>query len=112
MDNVREYTDQEFRDWLVTVDPNEHYNYVHNQKCAYAQFLKAQGVKEYSVLGWTWYTPSQWKDGEELIHYDIPEASCLAVQTGGGGKVPEELRGSTFGLVLKRLDYLMNQNTL
>ena len=79
----------DFREWLLTKNPKEKFNYTSNSNCCFAQYLKNKGYCSNPAVGGT-----NWFDFRNSHKkFPIPDKIRDAL-----------LRGRTFGSVLKILN--------
>ena len=68
--NNKQAVIKDFRQWLTTKNPDEEYDYVSNDNCAFAKYLKARGQDNPAVAGWSWGHVD--KDGNYHSQHDLP----------------------------------------
>jgi len=89
-----------FTVWLEQQNPETTYEYVNNDSCVFAQFLRAQGVKNPHV------TSARWYDGNTLGSppLDLKLVSALYETPVVDDSVDTKLAMRTFGALLKHLE--------
>lgn len=89
------FTTEQFKEWLRTKDPNEGFKYTNPGQCAYAQFLRANGVSQPNVGSEDWNN----LDDPNLTDTAISDEIMQAL--GEGAETP---RPQTFGEILANLE--------
>jgi len=84
-------TGQSFTDWLKTQNPETRFDYVSNDNCVFAQYLKAMGFQRVSVNPWTFWVG--------ISEHSLPRNVNAAIRYGAKGD--DRLR--SFGQVLEGL---------
>lgn len=92
----------QFKDWVSSKDPNETYDFIRGDNCAFCQFLKDQGIaKTPTVILEMWY------DGMHDSRHPIP-ADLVNVLGKHPAKYYYDCRDSseinTFGELAARLE--------
>lgn len=81
-------TTQDFLAWCKTKPADERYNYLNDQTCAFAQYLRARGINFRYVDGY------EWRDTSGHVHPIGEPLETLLV------------RASTFGALATRIEEL------
>lgn len=57
----------QFKDWVSSKDPNETYDFIRGDNCAFCQFLKDQGIAKTPTVGL-----EMWYDANRASRHPIP----------------------------------------
>lgn len=96
---------QDFREFVLSRDANEVYDYSDTKCCAFAQYLHYKGYapERVSVGPWEWHLEINGGEVQtQKIPYEIHRAVCWASHTPGD---ENQYLPRTFGRVLAWLDH-------